>query len=117
MKFKKGKSGNLKGRPKSSYNGSTGAVIELKELVSRKSKKAFKALWEAVEAKEPWALQIFFQELVCKLEIVSGHQDDPVEEVKAIKSGILEAVEDMLTMEQYSTFKLWIAEAEIRKIN
>jgi hypothetical protein len=117
MKFEKGKSGNLKGRPKSSYNGSTDAVIELKKLVSRKSKAAFKALWEAVEAKEPWALQIFFQELVCKLEIVHGHEDNPIEEVKAVKAGILEVVKNMLTEEQYSTFKLWIAKTEMSKIN
>ena len=117
MKFEKGKSGNLRGRPKSAYNGSTDAVIELKKLVSRKSKKAFKALWEAVEAKEPWALQIFFQELVCKLEIVHGHQDNPIEEVEAIKSGILKAVEDILTKEQYRTFKIWIAETEMSRVD
>lgn len=111
MKFVKGKSGNLKGRPKSAYNGSTDAVIDLKKLVSRNSKKAFKALWEAVEAKEPWALQIFFQELVPKLEIVHGYQDN------STNSKILETVEGMLTEQQYSTFKLWVAEAEMRKIN
>jgi hypothetical protein len=152
MKFVKGKSGNLKGRPKSAYNGGTDSITELKKFVSKNSKRAFKILWKAVEAKESWALQIFFQELVPKLETLPLEidQDNP-DKIEATIAGILkafakletitvdeackllgtlnhlkfiegllkqrESLQDLLTEEQYRTFKLWVKEAEMRKIN
>jgi hypothetical protein len=61
MKFTKGKSGNPKGRPKTTNTN-------IRELVSRDSIKAYKLLWKAMQANEPWAIEIFFRELVSKEE-------------------------------------------------
>lgn len=59
MAFKKGTSGNLAGRPKTKGLG-------VRELVSRDSIKAYRVLWQAVQEKQPWALDIFFRELIPK---------------------------------------------------
>ena len=61
MKFTKGKSGNPKGRPKTTDTS-------IRELVSRDSIKAYKLLWKAMQANESWAIEIFFRELVSKSE-------------------------------------------------
>lgn len=59
MKYKKGTSGNLAGRPKTKSLG-------VKELISKDSVRAYKLLSKAMMASEPWAMDIFFRELMPK---------------------------------------------------
>jgi hypothetical protein len=64
--FKEGESGNPNGRPKGSVNATTIKFAKFKALASERYQDAFNILWEAMEAKEGWAHQIFFKELVPK---------------------------------------------------
>lgn len=64
--FKEGESGNPNGRPKGSVNATTIKFAKFKTLASEKYEEAFDILWEAMKAKEGWAHQIFFKELVPK---------------------------------------------------
>jgi hypothetical protein len=64
--FQEGESGNPNGRPKGAVNATTIKFAKFKTLASEKYEDAFDILWEAMEAKEGWAHQIFFKELVPK---------------------------------------------------
>ena len=65
-KFIKGTCGNPKGRPKGCVNKKTKIKSKLYELASERIDEAFKLLWEAIEAKESWAFNIFFKDLLPK---------------------------------------------------
>lgn len=62
--FKPGVVTNPNGRPKGSMNELKKRSLELRKLASHDVDKAYKIIWEAFEAKEPWAHQIYFKELV-----------------------------------------------------
>lgn len=53
MKFEKGQSGNLKGRPKETE-------LTFNDLLLRDSVKAYKLLWAQLKQGEPWAFKIYF---------------------------------------------------------
>jgi len=65
MKFKKGKSGNPRGRPKLDS-------LNIKDMAARDSVKAYKLLWKSVQASEPWAMDIFFRHFVTDVEVISN---------------------------------------------
>lgn len=65
MKFKKGKSGNPRGRPKLDN-------LNIKEMAARDSVKAYKLLWKSVQAREPWAMDIFFRHFVTEDRVISN---------------------------------------------
>ena len=65
MKFKKGKSGNPRGRPKLEN-------LNIKEMATRDSVRAYKLLWKSVQASEPWAMDIFFRHFVTDVEVISN---------------------------------------------
>lgn len=69
MKFKKGKSGNLRGRPKL-------CSLNIKEMATRDSVKAYKLLWKSVQASEPWAMDIFFRHFVTGGQVISNDNQD-----------------------------------------
>lgn len=64
--FSKGEVTNPNGRPKGAVNESTRQYGRIRNLASEKYEEAFLILWEAVQAKESWAHQLFFKELVPK---------------------------------------------------
>jgi hypothetical protein len=69
MKFKKGKSGNPRGRPKL-------GSLNIKEMATKDSVKAYKLLWKSVQASEPWAMDIFFRHFVKGGEVISNDTQD-----------------------------------------
>ena len=71
MKFKKGKSGNPRGRPKLDN-------LNIKEMAARDSVKAYKLLWKSVQAREPWAMDIFFRYFVTEEMVISNDNQESV---------------------------------------
>ncbi len=69
MKFKKGKSGNPRGRPKLEN-------LNIKEMATRDSVRAYKLLWKSVQASEPWAMDIFFRHFITDVEVISNDNQD-----------------------------------------
>ena len=149
MKFVKGQSGNLKGRP-------IGIVknVSKKSISNREYNTALTKLFEALKKGETWACEIFFKNLAPKLEQETlpfeVDQDNP-DRMEAITLGVLKVLSQfkaisfneacnllttinhlkfvdgifkqqdylqrLLTEEQYKTLRLWLAEAEVRKLN
>lgn len=69
MKFKKGKSGNPRGRPKLDS-------LNIKDMVARDSVKAYKLLWKSVQKSEPWAMDIFFRHFLTNDIVISNDNKD-----------------------------------------
>lgn len=90
-KYNKGESGNLKGRPVEPKE----ALAKLKKFTYKKSAAAYKHLAQAIEASEPWAVQLFFQELMPKSDPlhlrIDQHNPD---KTNAIINAILAAISE-----------------------
>lgn len=71
MKFKKGKSGNPRGRPKLDS-------LNIKDMVARDSVKAYKLLWKSVQKSEPWAMDIFFRHFLTNDIVISNDNRESV---------------------------------------
>ena len=69
MKFKKGESGNPRGRPKLEN-------LNINEMAARDSVKAYKLLWRSVQKSEPWAMDIFFRHFVTEDIVISNDNQD-----------------------------------------
>ena len=68
-KYNKGESGNLRGRPIEPKE----AMAKLRKFTDKKSATAYKHLSqaiEAIEASEPWAIQLYFQELLPRVQLI-----------------------------------------------
>lgn len=65
-KYNKGESGNLKGRPVEPKED----LGKLKKFTDKKSAKAYKHLAQAIDAKEPWAIKLYFQELLPRVQLI-----------------------------------------------
>ena len=59
-RYNKGTSGNLQGRPSEPKE----ALAKLKKFTEKRSAAAYKHLSNAIEANEPWAIELVFQELI-----------------------------------------------------
>jgi hypothetical protein len=65
-KYNKGESGNLRGRPIEPKE----AMAKLRKFTDKKSATAYKHLSQAIEASEPWAIQLYFQELFPRVQLI-----------------------------------------------
>lgn len=89
--FKKGQSGNPKGKVKGTINKSTLRSARLRALASEKYEDAFNVLWRNVEKGEAWAHQIFFRDLVPKnihQQTIIVAQEDGVDRLEAITKAL-----------------------------
>jgi hypothetical protein len=90
-KYNKGESGNLRGRPIEPKE----ALGKLKKFTDKKSATAYKHLSQAIEAKEPWAVELCFQELMPKSDPLHLRidQNNP-DKANAIINAILVAISE-----------------------
>ena len=93
--FVKGMSGNPDGRAKGSMNDSTKKYYRIKTLAAERYDEAFELLWEAVKAKESWAHQLFFKELVPKTlkheSIILNSMDKSIKgQITTLTEGLVE---------------------------
>lgn len=90
-KYNKGESGNLKGRPVEPKE----AMAKLRKFTDKKSTTAYKHLSQAIEANEPWAVELCFQELMPKSDPLhlSIDQNNP-DKANAIINAILVAISE-----------------------
>ena len=96
--FTKGISGNPNGRPKGTLSEKTIQYLRIKNLAAEDYEKAYKILWEAMEAKEGWAHQLYFKELVPKRlhqsTVFVEPSDDTVEsQITSLRKGLAEFTE------------------------
>ena len=96
--FQKGVVTNPKGRAKGSKSEHTIRAQQVKSLAAEKYEEAFKILWEAVEAKESWAHQLYFKELMPKklnqLTVFVEKKDGTLEEqLDSLRKGLAEFTE------------------------
>ena len=90
-KYNKGESGNLRGRPIEPKE----ALGKLKKFTDKKSATAYKHLSQAIEANEPWAVELCFQELMPKSDPLHLRidQNNP-DKANAIINAILVAISE-----------------------
>jgi hypothetical protein len=96
--FQKGVVTNPTGRPKGIVTEATMRANRVKSLAAEKYEEAFRILWEAVEAKESWAHQLFFKEVLPKKfnqpTVFIEKTDSTLEEqIDSLRKGLAEFTE------------------------
>jgi hypothetical protein len=89
--YNKGTSGNTQGRPAEPRE----ALAKLKRFADKRSPTAYKHLSRAVEANEPWAIELVFKELLpdtdsLRLDIDFNNPDKVRAMIDAILSSLSE---------------------------
>ena len=87
--YNKGTSGNRQGRPAEPKE----ALAKLKKFIDKKSSAAYKQLAKAIEANEPWAMKLVFQEVIPKSDSLCLDIDlDNPDKIGAMVEGILSSL-------------------------
>lgn len=87
--FQKGVSGNPKGRPQ-------GSKSNFDRLIDKNSVKAYKLLTKAIDAGEPWAIKLFFEELVNTPDTLHLQIDkDNPDKIDAIITAVINAYSEL----------------------
>lgn len=102
-KFMKGVCTNPKGRPKGTINETTKSKLKMFQLAASDYEKAYKLLWEAMDAKEGWAFNLYFKDLLPKkfhqpTILLNTSADDPNSRVEDIVNKLKEF--DEITYEE-----------------
>ena len=118
--FKKGQSGNPKGKLKGTLNKATIERTKFQSLASEKYKEAFDVLWNNLEIGEGWAHQIYFNKLLPKkmyqptVLVKQEEGQDRLEAVTAALSGFTELTHEE-AMEEIKAFKNVEEKEEIKE--
>lgn len=118
--FKKGQSGNPKGKLKGTLNKATIERAKFQSLASEKYKEAFDVLWNNLEIGEGWAHQIYFNKLLPKkmyqptVLVKQEEGQDRLEAVTAALSGFTELTHEE-AMEEIKAFKNVEEKEEIKE--
>lgn len=87
--YNKGTSGNRQGRPAEPKE----ALAKLKKFIDKKSSTSYKQLAKAIEANEPWAMELVFRELMPKPDSLCLEIDlDNPDKIGAMVEGILSSL-------------------------
>ncbi len=97
-KYGKGICGNPAGRPKGTLNERTKRYARIKAMACEDYEKAYNLLWEAVEAKEGWAHQLFFKDLLPKKfnqpTVFIEYEDDKLDgQITSLRKGLAQFTE------------------------
>lgn len=106
--FQKGVCPNPEGRPKGSMNELKRKSLELRQRAFQDIDLAYEVFWEAFQAKESWAHQIYFKELVpfnkeWMAQINTQGIPNKVTTVEDLNACIAAITEKLLSVDQMST--------------
>jgi hypothetical protein len=111
--YNKGTSGNTQGRPAEPKE----ALARLKKFTDKRSPTAYKHLSKAIEANEPWAIELVFKELLpntdsLRLDIDFNNPD----KVKAMIDAILSSLSERKYLTVSESCQVLNSLAYLRKV-
>jgi hypothetical protein len=107
--FQKGQITNPSGKKKGTTSKKTKEYIKMSNLAANDYEKAYKMLWEAMEAKEGWAYQIFFNKLTPRKKYESTAQVILPKEFTTLDEYLSLFIRGFSQFEEYTQYELLTA--------